>query len=415
MATQERIKWFSDLKFGMFLHFGPFALTGRCEWTYNLDDFTYEEYAELAAKFNPVNYDPKEWVKVAKEAGMKYMVLTTRHHDGYCLWDTKTHDYNSVKGTPKRDIVADYVKACREGGLGVGLYYSLVDWRYKCEWDGGKDEDSKNRMVQQAHDQVRELLTNYGKIDILWFDGMWVPKDGSAPDTWRSVELTDMCRKLQPDILMNDRAGITCDFGTPERTIQPEKGRAWESCLTMDPVSWSHVPYSPNRKTTANVVSDLASILCGGGNLLLNIGPKPDGTLLDVEVKTILEAGAWYKKYHEAFEDIAVSELDGYGSPFSAGGCQARWIATSDPKVQYAITRCWTGTEFWFARVGTEVESVELLPEHKKVDFHTNGHGRLILTGLPEETPDPYAAVFKVVFKDTPKMTSRPNEEKGTL
>ncbi|MBE5766628.1 MAG: alpha-L-fucosidase [Clostridiales bacterium] len=412
MASAERIKWFSELKYGMFLHYGLFTTTGRCEWVYRLDDFTVDEYAQMEKKFTPDRGIAQEWAQMAKEAGMKYMVFTTRHHDGYCLWDTQSHDYNSVKGTPGRDIVAEYVEACREAGLGVGLYYSVADWRYKCCWDG-KYEESGKKMVRMVYDQVRELMTKYGKIDILWFDGGWRPEEMKAEELW--LDLINMARELQPDIVINDRTGVKCDFGTPERTIKPEKDRAWESCLTIDPVSWSNVPYSPNRKTTANVVSDLVSILCGGGNLLLNTGPTAKGWLDAGEKQTILEVGSWYKKYAEAFRSISVSVLDDYGSPFSPCGCQARFIGSDDPRVHYMITKCWTGSEFWVAKVGTEVESITLLPDHTPVEFHTNGRGRLILTGLPEKTPDPYAAVFKITFKEKPEMYKFPDEMRGSL
>lgn len=411
MTQAPRIDWFRSLKFGMFLHYGLFTTTGRCEWVYRLDDFTPDEYAELEKNFHPDACDPHEWAKTAKDAGMKYMVFTTRHHDGYCLWDTKNHDYNSVKGTPKRDIVADYVTACREAGLGVGLYYSLVDWRYKCAWFN--DADSAEKMIKQAYDQVRELLTNYGKIDILWFDGEWKPEDKSASEVWQG--LVDMARELQPGILLNDRTGITCDFGTPERTIEPQKDRAWESCLTIDPVSWSNVPYSPQRKTAANVVADLVSVMCGGGNLLLNTGPKPDGSLDEGEKATILEAGKWYRKYAEAFADVHPAKLDGYGSAFSCGGCQARFVGTADPKVCYMITKCWTGSEFWITKIGTEIESIEMLPDHTPVSFRTNGRGRVILEGLPETPPDPYGTVFKIVFREDPVIIEMPGEMRGVL
>ncbi|MBE5766790.1 MAG: hypothetical protein E7335_06480 [Clostridiales bacterium] len=419
MASPERIQWFSSLKYGMFLHYGIYSSIGRCEWTYWLDDFTVDEYAQLEKNFHPDEGIADEWAQTAKEAGMKYMVLTTRHHDGYCLWNTATQDYNSVKGTPGRDIVAEYVEACRKAGLAVGLYYSVYDWRYKCTWNKKKsawtEEDAKSAkdFLAMVYAQVRELLTNYGKIDILWFDSTWLPEDTTAEELYQ--DLIDMARELQPGILMNDRTGVKCDFGTPERAIEPAKDRAWESCLTLDPVSWGHVPYSPSRKTTPNVVHDLMFTLAGGGNLLLNSGPTAKGWLHKGEKQTILEVGEWYKKYAEAFRNITTSPLDDYGSIFSCCGEHVRFIGSDDPCVHYMFTKCWMGTEFWVGRVGTEVESVTLLPDNTPVEFHTNGRNRLILTGLPETAPDPYSTVFKITFKEPAKVYTIPDSERGSL
>ncbi len=208
---QEKLKWFKEARFGLFIHWGVYSLIGRGEWVKYQEQMPDEEYAEYAPGFKAQNYHPEEWVKLAKEAGMKYMVLTTKHHDGYCLFNTKTTDFNSAKIGPHKDLVAEYVRACRKHRIKIGFYYSLPDWT-KPAFFKGPDEDSKGwrEFIEYIHTQVKELCTQYGKIDILWYDYM-IPRDKkiaySAGD-WQSARLNSMVRKYQPAILINNRSGL---------------------------------------------------------------------------------------------------------------------------------------------------------------------------------------------------------------
>ena len=215
MTSKERMKWWNEARFGMFIHWGLYSVLARDCWVMHDERISTEEYARLAQQFKPPKeFNVESWVKLAKEAGMKYMVLTTRHHDGFCLFDSKVSDFTSVKTAAKRDFVAEYVDACRRHGIRVGFYYSLLDWRFPAYFLGSKeDQDGFEKMVQQAHAQVEELMKNYGKIDYLFYDGEWIPgvqfnrdliKQGESPcvaEHWRSKQLNEMVRKLQPHII----------------------------------------------------------------------------------------------------------------------------------------------------------------------------------------------------------------------
>ena len=211
------------------------------------------EYAKLADRFRPGKFDAHEWVKIAREAGMRYMVLTTRHHDGFSLFDSQVSDFTSVKTAAKRDFIGEYVEACRNAGMPVGFYYSLLDWRWPAYWDGPKkDPEGWKEVRDYVHSQVRELMTNYGKIDILWYDGSW---PHSAED-WEAQKLNEMVRSLQPGIIINNRSGIPGDLETPEQRIQGHE-RPWETCMTMDDLWWGYHPGDANVKSPTQLVRTL--------------------------------------------------------------------------------------------------------------------------------------------------------------
>ena len=217
----DRLAWFRDARFGMFIHWGPYAVHGRCVWAKYRERMTHAEYVDHAKQFTAERYDPSEWVRLAKAAGMKYMVLCTRQHPGYSMFDSRLSDFTAARGAPGRDLVAEYVEACRSAGMRIGFYYSLLDWRYKAYFDGPQeDPEGWAQYLEYVHGQVRELMSNYGVIDLLWYDGRWP----HAASDWRADELNRMVRSLQPDILINDRAGESGDFGTPEqrRTWLPD-------------------------------------------------------------------------------------------------------------------------------------------------------------------------------------------------
>ena len=219
MSQQEdRMKWFHEARFGIYVHYGLYSILGRGEWTMYSERIPAAEYAALSDQFRPEPGCAKEWVEAAVSAGAKYMVLTTHHHEGFCLFDSKYSDFTSVKRGPKRDLVREYTEAARAAGLRVGLYYSLLDWRFPGYFEPEKYPESRDALLAQVHNQVRELMTNYGKIDLLEYDGGWdarlKTKRPQWAEFWHSADLNAMVRKLQPGIIINDRSGTDEDIVT---------------------------------------------------------------------------------------------------------------------------------------------------------------------------------------------------------
>lgn len=309
-------QWFNQARFGLFMHWGPYAEYGRGEQVLNREHLDQHEYARTACAWNPAHYDPAVWAETARDAGMRYAVFTTRHHDGYCLWDTQFTDYSSACQAPKRDFVREYVDAFRAAGLRVGLYYSLLDFRLP-GWIRGPKGDPAGwaRAKQYVFDQVRELLTNYGKIDIIWFDGLW-PHTAADLD---SRALIAMIRELQPEILINDRLewpqysyfwqfsdhpGVPeedeiGDYGTPEQGIYAKDGYLWESCQTATWRLWGY-ERGARWKSAAELLDLLVECASRGGNFLLNVGPRPDGQFPAEFTERLQQIGRWLAIHGEA-------------------------------------------------------------------------------------------------------------------
>ena len=398
----QRMSWFNEARFGMFIHWGIYSIPARGEWVMLLERIPKTEYAKLSEKFNPAKFNPDTWAKLAKEAGMKYMVLTTRHHDGFCLFDSKVSDFTSVKTAAKRDFVAEYVKACRKAGLRVGFYYSLLDWRFPGYFNRQKYPKSFEAMVNQVHGQVKELMTNYGKIDYLFYDGEWIPgvetkrtliaqgESSEIAELWRSKELNAMVRQLQPDIIINNRSGLPEDIETPEQYVIPSKeGRSWESCMTIgDSCGWGYIKNNPNLKTVPQLIQYLVTATSGGGNYLLNIGPKPDGTVEPELVSRLKEIGKWMRVNGESI----------YGSERIPPGFGAGilGIATAKGNIAYFHIFRWPGEVTTIPGIKNNVLSARILATGKKIKFEKKDNGLLILKGLSKNPPDKYDTVIKV-------------------
>src|ERR1700760_623668 len=311
-TRDQRMQWWHAAKFGMFIHFGVYSTIGRHEWVMEDEAIPIGPYVEHAPIFRPKKNCPRPWARLAKQAGMKYMVMTTKHHEGFCNFDTKLTDYNAAKQGPKRDLVREYVEAARAEGLRVGFYYSLMDWHHP---DGARcatDEDARKRFVAYTHGLIRELMTNYGKIDVLWYDVSWpLTREG-----WESDKMDAMVRQLQPDIIVNNRNQMPGDFSTPEQKIVAEtNGRAWESCMTLND-SWGYQRADDNWKSSKTVVRNLISCVRDGGNYLLNIGPKPDGSVPEESTRILTEVGAWMETNGDAIykSDLCQVRRSNYAS-----------------------------------------------------------------------------------------------------
>lgn len=312
-APAEAIAKWRHMKFGMFIHWGPVSVQGtEIGWSRGGErrgmegtgKVPVEVYDNLFRRFNPVKFDAREWVDIAASAGMRYMVFTTRHHDGFCNFDTEHSDYKITHpDCPyRKDIVRQLADACRAGGLAWGVYYSQPDWHHPDYLTANHD-----RYLKYLHGQVRELLTNYGRTDIIWFDGLQAATE--KPETWDASRLFPMIRSLQPQILINNRCGLRGDFGTPEQEIgRMETRRPWETCMTIGE-QWSWKP-NDKLKSAKECVQTLVRVVGGDGNLLLNVGPMPDGRIEPRQAAVLRAMGQWLAKYGESIYGTR-------GGPFS--------------------------------------------------------------------------------------------------
>ena len=339
---RERTKWFMDARFGMFIHWGLYSIPACGEWVMSEKEMTVEEYRTYFEQFDPVDYDPKKWVRLAKEAGMKYVVLTAKHHDGFCLFDSKLTDYKSTNTKAGRDLVREFVDACREEDLKVGLYFSIIDWKHPDFPKYGdrqhpmrnneayKDEKIDfDRYLDYMHGQVKELVTNYGKLDLLWFDFSY---DDMTGEKWKATELIKMVRHYQPDVIIDNRlegAGdnhgsiatdnpliYSGDFASPEQIIPPKgvcdingEPIPWELCATMNN-HWGYCNFDHQYKTPEMLVRKLVECVSKGGNMILNVGPDAKGNIPKESVEILKEVGNWMDKNKESIYGCGISDLE---------------------------------------------------------------------------------------------------------
>jgi alpha-L-fucosidase len=370
-SRERRMQWWHEARFGMFIHWGLYSTLGRHEWAMETEGIPVAEYEQLAKHFKPKPNAARDWAKLAKQAGQKYMVMTTKHHEGFCLFDSKLTDYCATKQGPDRDLVKEYVDAARAEGLRVGFYYSLMDWHHP---DGAKcatDENARRRFVDYIHGQLRELLTNYGKIDILWYDVSW-PLDAKG---WESEKMNEMVFQLQPDIIVNNRNKLEGDFATPEQHIRAEK-RAWEACMTMN-TSWGYQKADDDWKTAKTIVRNLITCAHDGGNYLLNIGPKADGSIPEESVKALTAVGKWLERNGQSI--------------YLAEPCQPRtsFFAnfTRKGNTLYMHAYFWPGEVVSLGGLRNKVKSAKLLATGREVKFEQDNF-RVRFVGLPSAAPD---------------------------
>jgi alpha-L-fucosidase len=367
------MKWWHEAKFGMFIHWGLYSVVGRHEWVMEMEGIPAQEYEQLAKQFNPKPNAARDWARLAKRAGQRYMVMTTKHHEGFCLFDTKTTDYCAPKQAAGRDLVKEYVDAARAEGLRVGFYYSLMDWHHPDGARCAEDEAARRRFVDYIHTHIRELLTNYGKIDILWYDVSW-PLEAKG---WESERMNQMVFQLQPDIIVNNRNKLPGDFSTPEQRIEAaEAGRAWEACMTMND-SWGYHKNDDAWKTPKQVIRNLITCAHDGGNYLINIGPKGDGSIPEESVRIMTTVGQWMDKNGQALygADRCQPTRCRFGS-FSRKG-----------NTLFLHIQSWPGSTVALAGLMNKVKSARLLAGGENLAFEQDPY-RVRFTGLPERAPD---------------------------
>lgn len=394
-TRDERMKWWREARFGMFIHFGLYSQWGRHEWTQVLENIPADEYEDLAQTFNPKPGAPREWAALAKKAGMKYMVMTTRHHEGFSLWDSKVNPYNSVNYGPKRDIVREFVDACREFGLKIGFYSSMMDWHHPDSWKCAYDAAARKRFTDYIEALNTELLTNYGKIDILWYD---VSRPMESPEGWNSLELNQKMRALQPHLIINNRSQLEEDFSTPEEHVTASD-RDWEACMTFNGLSWGYMDSAQTKNysyTPHQIIRMLNTCASGGGNLLLNIGPKPDGSVPEDAVEPLTKVGEWLNVNGDAVYGRMTRNKDRRNPSFRGNG-----VCGASKKDNSIYLWNWIWPSEGTMAIGgymTAPKAVRYVKTGELIDFEYKEH-RIILKNLPEKPLDDILGITVMIME----------------
>jgi len=382
----KNISWFEQARFGMFIHYGAYSVAGRSEWVIDREQIPYPEYIQkYASQFKAEKYNPEEWVALAKKAGMKYMVLTAKHLDGYCLWETRTTSFNTVQIGPGRDLVRPFVEAVRKGGLKVGLYFCIPDLSRPEYYNREKDNFQSFNNFYRA--QLRELLTGYGTIDILWLDA------GNSLK-FEGEQVYKLAKSLQPSILINDRSGDKrfVDYQTCEFEIKPAPaGIAWEKCEKTNE-HWGYHADDFEYKNPKQIIRTLVRVAASGGNLLLNVGPKADGTFPPEYEPIFKDVGSWLSKNGEA---IYGSER----SPFTWHVTSWKTVKTNRIYIHFFHS---PGNEYVDANIANKIISVYYLATGKPIKFRKEGQ-RLILSGLNFSEKNGIATTIVVEVEGEPK------------
>jgi len=395
-----RMKWWRDAKFGMFIHWGLYSVPagewkgakvpGYAEWIMNRGKISKEEYAPLQKQFNPVKYDAAEWVRIAKDAGMKYIVITSKHHDGFCLFESEHTDYD-MTGTPYgKDLLKPLAAACHDQDVKICWYHSIMDWHHP---------DAHNpKYVAHMKSQLKELLTNYGEIGVMWFDGEWI-------NDWQEsqgVELEKYLREIQPSLIVNNRVGkrkrSPGDFGTPEQKIPATgmPGWDWETCMTMNG-TWGYSKFDHNWKSNKDLLHKLVDIVSKGGNFLLNVGPTAEGEIPAESVKRLQDLGKWMKVNGDSIYGTTAS-------PFPRldwGRC------TKKPGTLYLHVFNWpTDGKLVVPGLSNEVTSAYLLADAEKTALSTKRDDENVVVSLPEKAIDEIDTVVVLKIEGEPEITA---------
>jgi len=416
----QRMKWWTESRFGMFIHWGLYALPARHEWVKNRERITNEQYQKYFEHFNPDLYNPKDWARMAKEAGMKYVVLTAKHHEGFCLWDSKYTDYKSTNTPIGKDLIKEYVEAFRAVGLKVGFYYSLIDWHHpdytidrnhpqRQEPDADYTSLNKgkemNKYREYMKNQVRELLTNYGEISIIWFDFSFPGRNGKGRDDWDSEDLLRLTRSLQPGIIVDDRLDLKdveggWDFTTPEQvkvTKWPEvngKRVPWETCQTFSG-SWGYFRDEYTWKSPAQLIELLIESVSKGGNLLMNVGPTARG-LFDHRAQERLDAmGGWMRFNNRSIYGCTEAPAEITAPP------NTLLTYNPDTKSLYVHLLSYPMGNLTISKIADKVSYVQFLHDASEIRFRMgrNGSTNDLSLQLPVQKPPVEIPVLEIFLK----------------
>lgn len=338
--------WFTEARYGLFIHFGLYSQLQRGEWVMNREKIPPEALRRLAADWRPEAFDAGSIADLAVAGGMRYLVYTTMHHDGFRMYDSELTDFSAAKQGPQRDFVAEIISAARERGLKVGLYHSLNNWFDAPDAvEALENTEAYGQFMENTFSRIRELVTRYNPIDILWYDGWW-PFNS---DGWQAEKMNAMVRGIQPHILLNGRNGLPGDFATPEQHIAaPDPWRPWEACLTLND-NWGFHIGDHNWKSSREVIKSLVRAAQGNGNILLNIGPRGDGSIPGESVRVIHEVGDWLRINRECVSANDLWTIDPLNrgdhrgdfcnhGPFTISGHNLYLVATSLPPSPLTLT-----------------------------------------------------------------------------
>ncbi len=423
-AEAQRTAWFREAKFGMFIHWGPYSLASvEASWPIMTPEphwnITEAQYVTLYKRFNPVQFDPNAWVTLAKDAGMRYMVFTTKHHDGFCMFDTALTDYKITNTPYGKDVTAMLARAAHAQNMPLGLYYSPPDMHHpgyrdtskpvKDTWHGDPSRPEWATYLDYMEAQVRELLTGYGPVAVVWFDGL------DHPEKYQGQHVVNLIHQLQPDTLVNNRIGVPGDFATPEQFIpdriptkasahqmngttqtsastppsvpDPHDFQLWETCMTING-TWAYNKNDTNYKSAKELIQDLVNVASKGGNLLLDVGPTPEGTIQPEFVKRLQAIGKWLNVYGESI----------YGSTY--GPLQNLSFGKTTAKGQFVYLHVFDWPESSQLEVPSftgRVAQITVLGDKRKLRFR-EADDKLTIQ-VPAAAPDPNDSVLQIVMR----------------
>jgi alpha-L-fucosidase len=417
-AADERMGWWREARFGLFIHWGLYSIlagewmgrTDHAEWIRTTAHIPLAEYDRLVARFNPTRFDADAWVALAKDAGMKYLTITSKHHDGFCLFDNPLTSF-CVRSTPfRRDVMAELAGACRRAGLHQCWYHSIMDWHHsdylpRRDWEAATrpvDGARFSRFVRYLHGSVARLLQQYGDIGVMWFDGQW-------EGTWTHElgrALYRHCRELQPGVIVNNRVEgwsgtpITDplgDFRTPEQEVPATgwPGVDWESCITMNR-NWGYNAHDHDFKSVSQLIALLVETASKGGNLLLNVGPKADGTFPEESVERLAAIGRWMRVNGEAI----------YGTTASLFASAPFRSTTKGNRIYLFVTDWPEVPPFLVSGLKTPIRTAYLLADAAKtaIPLNVGGPGAPYSLILPRNAPDPVCSVVVLEFDRAPEV-----------
>ena len=427
---EARIEWWSQARFGMFIHWGLYSIpagewkgsTNHAEWIRTTAQIPLTEYDKFVQQFNPVKFDATEWVRMAKNAGMKYITITSKHHDGFCLFDSRYTDFDVMSTPFKRDILKELADACHKEGIKICFYHSIMDWHHpdylpRREWEKDRPTTGADfdRYVQHLKNQLKELLTNYGEISVLWFDGEW-------ESTWNQkygTEIYNYVRSLQPNIIINNRVGagragmegftkageFAGDFGTPEQEIPATgmPGLYWETCMTMNN-NWGYNKHDDHWKSTEDLIRTLADIASKGGNFLLNVGPTSEGVFPQPSIDHLREIGEWMKVNGEAIYSTKASPF----KSLSWGRCTQKQI-DGGVRLFLHVFDWPSDGKLIVPGILNQAKQAYLLADSKHTPLVVERNEDALVISVPEKAPDAINSVVVLDVNGRIDITSPPS------